>query len=117
MCSTTGDMKLLVACTKPRGETGRKALQRQEFAARQLAVLAGPEGDAAARALMVPCGAMEALLSLLEGGNDKGGCCFRLNMQCGKHHAQGACCSWKETLSGGRVPYVACRCIKHYQFL
>ncbi len=65
-------MKLLVACTTPRGETGRKPLQRQEFAARQLGGLAGPDGDAAARAVMGPAGAVRALLRLLEGGNDKG---------------------------------------------
>jgi hypothetical protein len=65
-------MKLLVACTRPRGETSRKAAQRQEFAARQLGVLAGPDGDPAARAAMGPAGAVPALLALLERGTDKG---------------------------------------------
>lgn len=65
-------MKLLVACTRPRGETSRKAAQRQEFAARQLGILAGPDGDAAARAAMGPAGAVPALMKLLEGGTDKG---------------------------------------------
>ena len=66
------DMKLLVACVLPRGDAGRKALQRQEFAARAVAGLAGPDGDAAARTAMKPSGIVPALLQLLEQDNDKG---------------------------------------------
>ena len=77
-----GNMKLLVACTRPRGETSRKAAQRQEFAARQLGVLAGPDGDPAARAAMGPAGAVPALLALLEHGTDKGA--WSLILPCGR---------------------------------
>lgn len=65
-------MKLLVACVKPRGDSSRKASQRQEFPARALGYLAGPDGEAAARAAMGPAGVVPALLELLEQGTDKG---------------------------------------------
>lgn len=44
----------------------------QEFAARTLAQLIGPEGDAGARAVVGSFSAVPALLQLLERGSDKG---------------------------------------------
>mmetsp|Transcript_18613 Transcript_18613/g.56177 ORF Transcript_18613/g.56177 Transcript_18613/m.56177 type:complete len:1043 (+) Transcript_18613:379-3507(+) len=69
------DMRLLVASATPMAtstQLAKKSAQRQEFAARALAQLAGPEGDAVARAAMGSTGAVPALLQLLERGSDKG---------------------------------------------
>ncbi len=43
------DAQLLVQCVAPSAETAKRVAQRQDFAARCISSLAGPDGDAVAK--------------------------------------------------------------------
>ena len=48
-CRGAVDAQLLVQCVAPSAETGKRVVQRQDFAARSISSLAGPDGDPVAK--------------------------------------------------------------------
>lgn len=58
-------------CLAPSKETNKRVAQRQDFSARCISSLAGPDGDIDAKLALLDAGAIPALLALLENGNDK----------------------------------------------